>query len=163
MLLTLSTTRTPATDLGWLLHKHPAKVQAFPLAFGTAYLLCSTRYLPVGPEDAGGESADPDGDCPTTDAVMKRMTLDVYSKATNRAVIRPPGRRFPGLVIQGDTLSALVKRARELLESARRLGHDDLIDQAEGLSRDLDAFVKHYERVLARHGIDLPYTGPLGS
>lgn len=38
MLLTVSTTRKPATDLGWLLHKHPAKVQAFELAFGRAHV-----------------------------------------------------------------------------------------------------------------------------
>ena len=38
MLLTISTTRAPATDLGWLLHKHPAKLQAFDLAFGQAHV-----------------------------------------------------------------------------------------------------------------------------
>lgn len=34
MLLTLTTTHRPATDLGYLLHKHPAKVQTFALSFG---------------------------------------------------------------------------------------------------------------------------------
>ncbi len=38
MLLTLTMTRAPATDLGFLLHKHPAKVQEFELAFGTAHV-----------------------------------------------------------------------------------------------------------------------------
>jgi SAM-dependent methyltransferase len=38
MLLTLTNTRHPATDLGWLLHKHPAKVQSFSLAFGAAHV-----------------------------------------------------------------------------------------------------------------------------
>lgn len=38
MLLTITTTRSPATDLGWLLHKHPAKVQAFGLPFGQAHV-----------------------------------------------------------------------------------------------------------------------------
>ncbi|MEM6783023.1 MAG: 3' terminal RNA ribose 2'-O-methyltransferase Hen1 [Bacteroidota bacterium] len=38
MLLTLSTTHTPATDLGYLLHKHPARVQAFALPFGQAHV-----------------------------------------------------------------------------------------------------------------------------
>jgi 3' terminal RNA ribose 2'-O-methyltransferase Hen1 len=38
MLLTITTTRPPATDLGWLLHKHPEKVQTFTLAFGTAHV-----------------------------------------------------------------------------------------------------------------------------
>jgi 3' terminal RNA ribose 2'-O-methyltransferase Hen1 len=36
MLLTISTTHQPATDLGYLLFKHPDKCQAFDLSFGTA-------------------------------------------------------------------------------------------------------------------------------
>ncbi|MBX6168364.1 MAG: 3' terminal RNA ribose 2'-O-methyltransferase Hen1 [Thermobispora bispora] len=36
MLLTISTTLRPATDLGFLLHKHPDRVQAFEQSFGTA-------------------------------------------------------------------------------------------------------------------------------
>jgi 3' terminal RNA ribose 2'-O-methyltransferase Hen1 len=36
MLLTISTTHRPATDLGFLLHKNPARVQSFDLAFGRA-------------------------------------------------------------------------------------------------------------------------------
>ena len=36
MLLTLTTTCEPATDLGFLLHKHPDRVQSFPLPFGEA-------------------------------------------------------------------------------------------------------------------------------
>jgi 3' terminal RNA ribose 2'-O-methyltransferase Hen1 len=36
MLLTISTTHQPATDLGYLLFKHPDKCQAFNLSFGTA-------------------------------------------------------------------------------------------------------------------------------
>jgi 3' terminal RNA ribose 2'-O-methyltransferase Hen1 len=38
MLLTLSTTRRPATDLGFLLHKHPDRPQVFALPFGTAHV-----------------------------------------------------------------------------------------------------------------------------
>ena len=38
MLLTLTNMEPPATDLGYLLHKHPGKVQAFPLAFGAAHV-----------------------------------------------------------------------------------------------------------------------------
>lgn len=36
MLLTIRTTHAPATDLGFLLHKHPARVQARSLPFGRA-------------------------------------------------------------------------------------------------------------------------------
>jgi 3' terminal RNA ribose 2'-O-methyltransferase Hen1 len=36
MLLTLTTTHSPATDLGYLLHKNPGRSQSFDLAFGSA-------------------------------------------------------------------------------------------------------------------------------
>ncbi|MEU8197670.1 3' terminal RNA ribose 2'-O-methyltransferase Hen1 [Microbispora amethystogenes] len=36
MLLTITTTLRPATDLGYLLHKHPGRVQEFGQSFGTA-------------------------------------------------------------------------------------------------------------------------------
>ena len=36
VLLTISTTHDPATDLGYLLHKHPDRVQEFPQSFGVA-------------------------------------------------------------------------------------------------------------------------------
>ncbi|MGW7204446.1 3' terminal RNA ribose 2'-O-methyltransferase Hen1 [Streptomyces sp. NPDC054837] len=42
MFLTISTTGTPerpATDLGFLLHKHPEKTQAFSTSYGTAHVL----------------------------------------------------------------------------------------------------------------------------
>lgn len=60
MLLTVTTIRTPATDLGWLLHKHPDRTQTFDLTFGTAHVfypvatneLCTAALLldvdPVG-------------------------------------------------------------------------------------------------------------------
>jgi 3' terminal RNA ribose 2'-O-methyltransferase Hen1 len=60
MLLTLTTTHQPATDLGYLLHKNPARVQSLDLTFGKAHLfypeataeLCTVALLvevdPVG-------------------------------------------------------------------------------------------------------------------
>jgi Hen1-like subunit of RNA repair complex len=38
MLLTITTTRPPATDLGYLLHKHPERLQSFSLPFGHAHV-----------------------------------------------------------------------------------------------------------------------------
>ena len=46
MLLTITTTHRPATDLGFLLHKNPARVQAFELAFGKAHV-----FYPEASED----------------------------------------------------------------------------------------------------------------
>ena len=38
MLLTITTTRAPATDLGYLLHKHPDRLQTFDIAIGVAHV-----------------------------------------------------------------------------------------------------------------------------
>ncbi len=38
MILTITTTHTPATDLGFLLHKHPDRAQSFDLSVGTAHV-----------------------------------------------------------------------------------------------------------------------------
>ena len=46
MLLTITTTAPPATDLGYLLHKNPARLQTFELAFGHAHV-----FYPEAQED----------------------------------------------------------------------------------------------------------------
>jgi 3' terminal RNA ribose 2'-O-methyltransferase Hen1 len=46
VLLTVSTTHQPATDLGFLLHKHPDRVQEFRQSFGTA-----TVFYPEATEE----------------------------------------------------------------------------------------------------------------
>ncbi len=58
MLLTIATTRRPATDLGYLLHKNPGRLHAAQLSFGTARLFfpeaspercCAALLLDVDP------------------------------------------------------------------------------------------------------------------
>ena len=46
MLLTISTMHKPATDLGYLLHKHPDKLQSFSVSVGTAHV-----YYPVSSDE----------------------------------------------------------------------------------------------------------------
>ena len=42
MLLNITTTHQPATDLGYLLHKHPDRCQSFPMTFGLAHVFYPT-------------------------------------------------------------------------------------------------------------------------
>jgi 3' terminal RNA ribose 2'-O-methyltransferase Hen1 len=46
MLLTITLERAPATDLGYLLHKHPERAQEFSLPFGSAHV-----FYPAATED----------------------------------------------------------------------------------------------------------------
>jgi 3' terminal RNA ribose 2'-O-methyltransferase Hen1 len=71
MLLTITTTHQPATDLGYLLYKNPARAQSFPLSFGQAHVFypevseerCTAAVLldvdPVGLV-RGGSAGAPD-------------------------------------------------------------------------------------------------------
>jgi 3' terminal RNA ribose 2'-O-methyltransferase Hen1 len=68
MILEISTTHRPATDLGYLLHKNPARAQVFQLPFGSAHVfypaataeLCTAALLlnidPIGLVRAHGGS-----------------------------------------------------------------------------------------------------------
>src|SRR6266404_2748748 len=74
MILEIATTHRPATDLGYLLHKNPARAQSFDLPFGRAHVfypvatvdLCTASLLldidPVGlvrrPGGAGGAAQE---------------------------------------------------------------------------------------------------------
>jgi len=60
MLLNITTTHQPATDLGYLLHKHPDKCQSFPMTFGQAHVFypesdtqkcTATLLLDINPVD----------------------------------------------------------------------------------------------------------------
>jgi len=46
MLLTITTTHRPTTDLGYLLRENPARCQRFPLSFGSAHV-----FYPEATED----------------------------------------------------------------------------------------------------------------
>lgn len=47
---------------------------------------------------------------------MKIVELEVYSEACNLAVVKPPERRLPGVVVQSDSLSILSTEVKELSE-----------------------------------------------
>lgn len=84
----------------------------------------------------------------------------LLTEATNWAVVHLPGRAFPGVVIQGDSLNTLLheliairKRATRLHDSELDLEIDEVIDR---LQRVLDS----YKSVLKREGMELPFSEP---
>jgi hypothetical protein len=86
---------------------------------------------------------------------VDRIELDVLTLATNQAVIRLPGRKYPGIVLQGDSLSILASDAREVADALAAGG--DPAEDAADLADRLDALLGHYARTLTAHGIPLPY------
>lgn len=78
----------------------------------------------------------------------------LLTPATNYAIVHLPGRHFPGVVFQGDSLNSLI----EDLEQAST--HPDPEERADCLASVLELLrdVRHsYEAVLSREGMKLPY------
>ena len=89
---------------------------------------------------------------------MEYIELEVYSQSINRGVIRMPSQNFPGLLLQGETLSTLLSLARSVHERSQTTTDKELIETSQQLRDDLQKLVSHFEATLAKHNIPLPYS-----
>jgi hypothetical protein len=84
--------------------------------------------------------------------------LEMWSEQVNSAVVRIPGRRFPGVVIQGDSLSILLDLAMYVTEHLPPSADSELRGAADELAQKLLDHVRSYECVLSARGVSLPYS-----
>ena len=87
---------------------------------------------------------------------MRIEPVEIYSDATNAAVLRHPGRRFPGLLVQGDTLYTLCRGADAACREIGRGGAG--FEEVNALRNVLQTYLTHYKAVLADHCIGLPFS-----
>lgn len=90
---------------------------------------------------------------------MKKVEIELYSDVGSSAIFRVPERRFPGVVLQGDTLSILHANSKLLSTRLKDLDvqDDELLYIAQELQEQLLGRLLHYQQTLAAHGIELPY------
>ena len=88
---------------------------------------------------------------------MKKIEVELFANIVNNVVIRTPGRKFPGVVIQGDSLSILYSLAEEVCRLAHDTQSEELQDAACELADLLANRLQIYEDVLAQNNIKLPY------
>lgn len=89
------------------------------------------------------------------------VTVELLSDVINFVVLKTPGRKFPGMVIQGDSLAKLYRCAAEVCWLAKESGDQEIIGEAGALCQELRERLAFYEKVLESHGIELPYASPL--
>ena len=82
--------------------------------------------------------------------------VEIYSDKTNAAIMRHPGRHFPGFLFQGDTLYSLCLRADEVCASIGRGAAG--FGQANELRNRLWLALNHYKATLDEHRIRLPFS-----
>ncbi len=89
---------------------------------------------------------------------MRVEPVEIYSDASNAVIMRHPGRRFPGILVQGDTLSALCFLADGICSNGREQLDSDTYAELDDLRNHLWAFLIHYNNVLSKHDIPLPFS-----
>ncbi|WP_115541227.1 DUF6959 family protein [Xanthomonas campestris] len=87
---------------------------------------------------------------------MRIENVEIYSEQSNAAVLRHPGRKYPGVLIQGDTLHNLCALARIACTESegKGLGAQDAIVE---LRDTLSSLLEHYKAVLDEHQTPLPF------
>lgn len=88
---------------------------------------------------------------------MKTESVEIYSDVTNRAVMRHPARKFPGILVQGDNLYQLCLLADALCRELHD-GPNAAFQSANQIRNTLQDYLTHYRQALTEHGIRLPYS-----
>lgn len=89
---------------------------------------------------------------------MEYMELEVYSQSIDRGIVKMPSQSFPGIVLQGETLSSLLRLAKLTYEKLPDTASAEVRDTARELMESVQKLLSHYEATLGKHNIPLPYS-----
>jgi hypothetical protein len=83
--------------------------------------------------------------------------IKMYDHVSNSGIVHMPGRRFPGITIQGDSMSNLLSQALYFMRKAREHNDEDMFYEARDLAQILQCHLLHYEEILEKEGFEKPY------
>ena len=87
---------------------------------------------------------------------MKTESVEIYSDASNMAVMKHPGRAFPGVLVQGDTLHSMVASLRYVVGNGGCLD-EEAAGRLREVAERMEGMLTHYRSVLVAHHIELPF------
>ena len=90
---------------------------------------------------------------------MRVEPVEILSDRTNAAVMRHPDRRFPGVLLQGDTLYTLCQRADAACRGAGRAS--PAFEEMNSVRNHLWELLSHYKQALSEHDLPLPFSEQL--
>lgn len=82
----------------------------------------------------------------------------ILSHVPNSGIVQMPGRRFPGIVMQGDSLSIAFDHVAFCLANAKTRRDEEVYFELLMFAETLQAQLMHYEETLSKLGMSLPYT-----
>jgi hypothetical protein len=88
---------------------------------------------------------------------MMDRTAKLLTESSNYAVVQLPGRQYPGVVFQGDSIHALLAQVKNALNAARKYADDELNAELEDAVELLAGVESKLKAVCEREGIAPPY------
>jgi hypothetical protein len=73
--------------------------------------------------------------------------------SSEAAVVQMPGRRFPGVVLQGDTIGSWSMRIQQITEIAEKIADPKLFALCNTLKQQITSARDDYNRVCAQSGM----------
>jgi hypothetical protein len=86
--------------------------------------------------------------------MAEQVTAKILS---NSGVVQMPGRKFPGIVIQGDSLSNMFEGSRHCLQQAKQRKDEDTYYEILMMAEMLQGHLLKYEATLTDLGLERPY------
>jgi hypothetical protein len=86
-------------------------------------------------------------------AEMYKAEVEIWSDATNMAILRHPDRHYPGILIQGDDLLGFCNELTRIAQAARGKVDDATMRGLELLLDDFKDLMTHYCEVAGDPGI----------
>lgn len=84
--------------------------------------------------------------------------IKMYDHVSNSGIVHMPGRRFPAVAIQGDSLSNMLNTALEHMEMGKKHNDEELYYSSLMLAERLRDHLAHYEEILEKEGFEKPYS-----
>ncbi len=79
------------------------------------------------------------------------------AKVLAPGIVHMPGRKYPAVAVQGDSLSILLSHVEEATEALTKRDFPTMRCELVMLDEALRSWLVAYERTLKQHGFDLPY------
>lgn len=90
---------------------------------------------------------------------MTDSKAELLSHIPNSGIVQLPGRKFPAVAMQGDTLFSMLQEYRALLSKFKRERDEEAYYEILMTAQNLQIQLEHYEITLEQNGIGLPYNG----
>jgi hypothetical protein len=88
---------------------------------------------------------------------MSDLSAPIVAHVPNSGIVHLPGRRFPGVVIQGDSLSQMFDDLVDALNAAKVRGDEDSYYGIFMVAERMQELLNAYEGALRSVGMDRPY------